>query len=77
MSAATPRCVPTLESSVKEVDSAYDQCNEAWARGEADKFRSAELIPQISCRVMIYKLTWIDLNGFASLCFPTQFQTST
>ena len=76
MSAATPRCVPTLEAAVKEVDGSYDLCNEAWARGEADKFRSPELIPQISRRMLIYKLKWIDLNGFVGFCFPIWFQTS-
>ena len=39
-----PRCVPALEASIKEVDAAYDSCNEAWARGEADKFRSTTFL---------------------------------
>lgn len=39
-----PRCIPALEASIREVDQAYDSCNEAWARGEADKFRSTELL---------------------------------
>jgi hypothetical protein len=34
------RCLPALEKAIKEVDGAYDACNEAWALGEADKFRS-------------------------------------
>ena len=39
-----PRCVPALESAIREVDQAYDSCNEAWARGEADKFHSSTLL---------------------------------
>ena len=39
-----PRCIPALETAIREVDAAYDSCNEAWARGEADKFRSSELL---------------------------------
>ena len=34
------RCIPALEKAIVDVDAAYDSCNEAWARGEADKFRS-------------------------------------
>ena len=41
-----PRCVPSLENAIKEVDSAYDSCNEAWAQGEADKFRSVKFLTQ-------------------------------
>ena len=41
---AHSRCVPALEASIKEVDQAYDSCNEAWARGEADKFRTAAFL---------------------------------
>ena len=37
------RCLPALEAAIKEVDQSYDSCNEAWAQGEADKFRSAKL----------------------------------
>lgn len=36
------RCIGPLEDALKDVDGAYDSCNEAWARGEADKFRSTE-----------------------------------
>lgn len=39
-----PRCLPALEVAIKDVDGAFDSCNEAWARGEADKFRSNELL---------------------------------
>ena len=38
------RCVHTIESEIKKVDQQYDLCNEAWARGEADKFKSQELL---------------------------------
>lgn len=41
-----PRCVPSLENAIKEVDAAYDSCNEAWAQGEADKFRSVKFLTQ-------------------------------
>ena len=39
-----PRCIPALQSCIKDIDNAYDSCNEAWARGEADKFRSKEFL---------------------------------
>ena len=38
-----PRCVTTLEAEIKKVDAQYDLCNEAWAKGEADKFKTPEL----------------------------------
>ena len=34
----------TLEGEIKKVDAQYDLCNEAWARGEADKFATEELL---------------------------------
>lgn len=34
----------TLENEIKKVDAQYDLCNEAWARGEADKFATDELL---------------------------------
>lgn len=39
-----PRCIPALQNCIKDIDQAYDACNEAWARGEADKFRSKEFL---------------------------------
>lgn len=37
------RCVADLEKHLKEVDSHYDLCNDAWAQGEADKFTGEKL----------------------------------
>ena len=51
-----PRCIPSLETAIKEVDGAFDSCNEAWARGEADKFRSKEFL--------IFQLTLTILKHF-------------
>lgn len=36
------RNIPALEACIREIDAAYDSCNEAMARGEADKFRSEQ-----------------------------------
>ena len=57
-----PRCIPALETAIREVDAAYDSCNEAWARGEADKFRSSEL------------LIWIHM--FQRICLSTKLWSS-
>ena len=53
-----PRCVPALETSIKEVDAAYDSCNEAWARGEADKFRSQSSLTQLLDTFGMSKCSW-------------------
>ena len=38
-----PRCAKTLEQEIKKIDAQYDLCNEAWAKGEQDKFWGDEL----------------------------------
>ena len=53
-----PRCVPALEQAVKDVDASYDSCNEAWARGEADKFRSKELQTQLLRKATLNRFWW-------------------
>ncbi len=38
------RCIPALEKSIQDIDGVYDSCNDAYAQGEADKFRSAKFL---------------------------------
>ena len=63
---AAPRCIPALEAAVKEVDMAYDSCNEAWARGEADKFGSPELHAQFfsTLLALYFQISVVDLKGW-------------
>lgn len=42
--AFSPRCAKTLEAEIKKIDAQYDLCNEAWAKGEQDKFWGDELL---------------------------------
>ena len=39
----------TLEAEIKKVDQQYDLCNEAWAKGEADRFATDEFLDQNVC----------------------------
>ena len=42
--AFSPRCAKTLEAEIKKIDAQYDLCNEAWAKGEQEKFWGDELL---------------------------------
>ena len=69
-----PRCIPALEASIREVDQAYDSCNEAWARGEADKFRSSELLifwvyPMFLSSFWLTTPRWNNLCNFGYIAF--------
>lgn len=41
---ARARCISTLESEIKKIDAEYDKCNETWAQGEMDQFRSDKFL---------------------------------
>ena len=38
------RCVQSLKTQVTKIDGAYDDCNHAWTKGEAEGFFSEELL---------------------------------
>jgi len=35
-----PRYITQLQSHIGEIDKHYDRCNEAWATGEVEKFKT-------------------------------------
>ncbi|CAL1146601.1 unnamed protein product [Cladocopium goreaui] len=41
---ATAECLKNLELQIKNVDSQYDLCNEAWAKGEVEDFQGEEFL---------------------------------
>ena len=62
------RCLKNLELQIKNVDSQYDLCNEAWAKGEVEDFQSEAFFG------------WSNLNSsgptFSKPGFLTFFATS-
>lgn len=73
------RCIPSLQTAIKEIDASYDACNHAWAQGEADKFRSDK------CPISIvwwnpcwsYSTSVAFLMEPSSLIFPSRLHVRT
>ena len=65
------RCVATLEAEIKKVDQQYDLCNEAWAKGEADKFASDEFL-DVNHLSLLAKANTIPSHRLSSQFFLRQ-----
>ena len=58
------RCLPALNAAIKEIDGAYDSCNEAWAVGESEKFQSKKFLDSNHCCKFVYLYSYKNSYKF-------------